>query len=214
MRPVSPRIRVASTVVFIVMTVLGSYLTRAVIASRQFLLAGDTALTNGRTDEAILHYRHALEWYTPIGGGSEPALQKLLLIGKKHLEQNEPKRALFALRSARFGILSIRHAATPFASELPNIHRQIANAEARLSTESRAHPPGGTEAQLNRFREREPSKWRGLLGAICFALWLAMLFLTVRKGFDPGGHPNKRLPCLGGIALLFFVIWCLLIRNA
>lgn len=74
---------------------------------------------------ATLRYRHALELYTPFGSASRQGLDGLIRLASMQAGEGDVEGALVASRSARIGVLAIRHPLTPFAQELPALERTI-----------------------------------------------------------------------------------------
>lgn len=201
--------RVVALATLSAVAVLGVFWARNGLASRRHVREGDAALATGDADGAILAYRHGVESYAPLLGAHREAMERLIAVGDDRLAVGDTGRALFAFRSARFGALSTRHLFTPFESYLPRIQRGIERAVARDRASPTDVPTG-----LSGYRGRRPDPVTGLLGGLCFALWLGTLPLAAYRGFTREGRPKKALLpiALGALALLLG--WCGLISSA
>ena len=98
---------------------------RATVESRRAFALGEEAETLSDWQSAVFHDRHSVQWYAPRLGRSGAAFDRLVEIGDNRVEADDVEGALVAYRSARHGVMSIRHLATPFAERLPALHRTI-----------------------------------------------------------------------------------------
>ncbi|MCU0663305.1 MAG: hypothetical protein MUC50_13390 [Myxococcota bacterium] len=95
-------------------------------ASFAELRAGEVCEAAHDTPCATLRYRHALELYTPWSAASTRGLEGLIRLGAAQRRAGQNQGALLAYRSARLGIMSLRHVTTPFEDELPALEQAIA----------------------------------------------------------------------------------------
>ena len=109
----------------VLLLLTAGYWVRIAVQSRSHVAMGDEAREAGDIESAVLHYRHGLESHVPLGGASAVALDRLITTGDEMSRVGNREVALFALHSARQGILAVRHVVYPFEDGLPEINRRI-----------------------------------------------------------------------------------------
>ncbi len=199
------------------MLILAVVFTRIIIESRRCYDLGQAAQAKGDVNGAILHFRHALEWYAPIGSASNAALRELMSIGDERSGAGDINSALFSYRSARIGIMATRHLWVPYRDKIPKLNQRIAHLMSvqALSDSKKGKSYASRYAkQLNAYKKRRPSPWRGFSAGLILLGWLCSLAVIVVKGFDKQGRPLITLRFLVPLSLLLLVAWLVLVRCA
>lgn len=163
---------------------------RAVYESNRAYQAGKEALVVEEKRQAMLHFRHSIQWYIPVGSRAEASFEQLVLLGDLAMETEDLEEALFAYRSARLGIMAIRHIATPLANRLPSLHTKIGSAMSLQTGEPSDQER--FETQLNAYPDRRPQPLLGLLASVFFIVWLGSLFSAAWFGFTNDGKIQYR----------------------
>jgi uncharacterized membrane protein YgdD (TMEM256/DUF423 family) len=198
--------------------VFAVFFARSIFESRRYLALGNAARKSGELNTAILHYRHALEWYAPFGGACDLAVEKLITIGNAQSKKGDIQTALFAYRSARIGILATQHLWTPYSDEVPMLDKHIANlmsaqASTGSSTEATQHALR-FQKQLGALQIRQRNAGLAFLSGMAFFFWLGSLTVLVIYGFDQQGKPRPTLKWLAPLSILLLVAVVGLVRIA
>jgi hypothetical protein len=197
-------VRVAAGVLLIALLLVGAFLARNAYESRRWCRLAREAEVAGRLDDAILHYRHAVEMHTAGLGAADRALDGLARVARRAAGKDDVETELLALRSARWASMAARHLWTPAADRLPGIERRIAE----LMSVQSGHPGDARRFadQLAESHGADPRP-RGLAAAVLFVVWLASLVAVVGYGFDAQARPRKRLVAIGLCSAGAFVAW-------
>lgn len=191
---------------------------RAVVESRRYARWGDEAVAAGDWESAVLHYRHALQWYAPLGSAAARSFDALVGIGAERRSAGDVEGALVAYRSARMGVMAIRHLGTPFAARLPALHRDIgalmAEQVARSGSGDAAADAARFAAQLDAWRDRRPNPALGLAASLGFVAWLASLGMLAARGFDRSGARTAEFRRWLFAAAVALVCWLSFVRLA
>ncbi len=179
---------------------------RAVQGSRHAYHLGEEAVTAGELQHAAVQYRHAIQWYTPIGGRGHASFDRLVALGDTAAADGDVEGALFAYRSARLGVMSTRHLVTPMAGELPALHQKIGG----LMSVQTGDPADAARftAQLDAYQGRRPRPILGLLASLFFIAWLGSLFAAAWRGFTPEGRVVRgELIRWVGLSFVLLAVW-------
>jgi len=191
---------------------------RASVESSRSLSLGIAAESEGDAISAAYHYRHAAQWLTPFGGADDEALSRLVDLGDARNDAGDVEGALFCWRSARSAVMATRHLWTPHVDVLDGLHPRIADAMAIQRTDDPDARPAHADryrAQLDAWRDRQPSPWHAAGASLAFVAWIGALAAAGWFGLTAEGRVRRR-PLglwLGGAAALF-ATWWLLVRFA
>lgn len=207
----------AATVVRTVLAVLALTLVvawvRAGVESHRYAGWGDDSVAAGDWESAVLHYRHALQWHAPFIGESRSAFDALVELGDELSANGDGEAALIAYRSARWGVMSIRHVRTPFAAELPALHAKIGTLMAAQT--GNAEDAERFAAELNAYPTRRPNPWLSTGASFGFMAWIAALVFLAARGFDRDGRVRRTVALKAGAgAVVAFAFWIACVRFA
>jgi hypothetical protein len=169
------------------------------------------------TDGEIMALRHAIESWAPAGTCATAAADRLTAIADGAEAAGDVDTALFALRTQRTALMSIRHLWVPQGYRLEQLHPRIGRLMALQVGGSpdvqQAHAARYTQ-QLDGWRERGPRMPLAFLASIVFAAWLVTLVTAAQRGFHEDGSVRRTVwPwAIGNLALL--VSWLTLVRLA
>lgn len=193
---------------------------RATVASNAEYRAGAAVEASDR-ESAATFYRHAAQWYAPLGlGASSEALDALVRIGDAERVDGDLEGALYAWRSARSAIFATRHLVMPHAERLPELHARIA--EAMAAQQQAVDPSVAVDeqaaifgAQLDAWPQRMPRRLPAFVGSLAFMGWIATLVLLAWRGITADGR-LKPGPAIrwGGASLVLLASWLVLVRLA
>jgi hypothetical protein len=204
----------ALVVIAIVVAVLGLVAVRVVIEGRRALAAGDAALAQKHTHDAIAAWETAARWYLPLAPHVDEAYERLLQIAK-----TDPALALLAWRAVRRAATATRSLWTPHSDDLAAANAMIATLSAQ--NPEGAPAAGTTVAEKSAYfaarlaEDRRPSTGFAALAILGILSWVAGIGVVVRRGVDAKGALVKR-PALVGIALsvVGIVGWAVGLYNA
>lgn len=168
-------------------------------------------------NSAIIHYRHALECYAPVGSAGRSALDRLVTIGDERAKAGDTETALFAYRSARVGIMAIRHLWIPHEDALSYLSERIAMLmSAGLGSDQHANAEAAEDylEQLEDYPQRQVNPFFGMCAGLAFVVWLAGLTALIAIGFDKNGKPLRRLRWLVPSCLFLLIGWIVLVLVA
>jgi hypothetical protein len=170
--------------------VLLTLMVRLSLDSHAACADAEQAWSEGRGDDAILAWRHAIESYLPVGTCAGAAAERLQEVAVESEAAGNPEQALFALRSLRTGLMSTRHVWVPQGARLPQLHADIARlmAASLPADQDRAAAEQEFRAQLDAWRSRAPRTPFALGAALCFVAWLVVLPLGARRVLTPEGR--------------------------
>lgn len=191
---------------------------RSVVESRRYHAWGVAAVEADDWESAVLHFRHALQWHAPVGGRGAQSFDALVAVGDRRRERGDIEGALVAYRSARFGVMAVRHLWTPLADRLPALHEAIGTLMAAQVAGAGAPDPAVAArftAQLDAYEDRRPNPYLGLGASIAFVAWLAALSMLAARGFTvSGGIARASFLRWGGASLVALATWLLCVRFA
>lgn len=205
--------RPAMLFVLACLVLLGICFFRIYYVQTSEMRLGDEALQERDLARAIFHYRHAIESHIPLGAKGAYGIAKLKQIADECEEKGDLPTALFALRSARMGIMATAHLGQPHGDEISGINARIGTL---MVQQTSADDPGVEvnlaqrfQVQLSRADERRRDPLLGFLGAVLFLGWLGSLFVLAWRGFDRTGRPTShmRLVIPVSAALLALSLW-------
>lgn len=207
----------AATVVRTVLAVIALTLVvawvRAGVESHRYAGWGDASVASGDWESAVLHYRHALQWHAPLIGESRPAFDALVDLGDALEAEGNGDAALIAYRSARWGVMSIRHVRTPFAAELPALHAKIGALMAAQTGD--ATDAARFTAELDAYPSRRPNPWLSAGASLGFMAWIAALVFLAARGFDAEGNVRRAFAVRAAAgAIVAFLFWIACVRFA
>ncbi len=203
-----------------VFSLLGLFLlvvaARVVWSARRELLQARRQLAQGRTDQAILHFRRAAHWYAPGNPYSTAALEHLWALGQEAEQGGERKRALLAYRAMRSSILASRSFYTPHEKWLSRANDRIATlmARQRIDLLPQSEQSGEKYHELKAkyahllARSSLPSALWSLVALLGLALWIGSGFAFAYRAIDGDDRLRPR-PALfwGGAILLGLAVW-------
>jgi hypothetical protein len=167
------------------------------------LRAGRVCEAQGDLPCAALRYRHALELHAPFFSASREGLAGLEKLGHKAAASGDVEGALVAYRSARVGILALRHTWQPFAEALPGLEDSIARlAVSPAQVEEHAR-------QLRVARGALPSR----AGVVGISLLLVGFLGFAGWGAASRAKPRRRA-VLVGISVLCLIACLWLVQKA
>ncbi|MFT5991748.1 MAG: hypothetical protein ACJA1R_002966 [Flavobacteriales bacterium] len=191
---------------------------RAVHEARHYADLGDLAVAEERVEDAIFHYRHSAQWFSPAGHTAQRSVDELIALGDAASDAGERERSLVAWRSARIAVISTRSLFYPNDDRLLALHARIARGMASQRLE---RAPEDTEAearylaQLNTWQERQPDRWVGAFASLAFLGWLLSLAGFAWSALDAEGTLRMRAAAAwGGGVVLFFIAWLIGLRWA
>lgn len=189
---------------------------RAVIESHRYFSWGETAQSEQDWESAVIHYRHALQWHAPILSRSEAAFDALVVLGDQLAAEDDTEAALVAYRSARAGVMSIRHVRVPFVDRLPALHQKIgALMAAQGGNPGREARELAFTEQLDAWRDRQPNPLVASLASLMFIGWIVALFWLAAKGFRRDGSVDGVRFARGVVGVAVCLItWLCLVRLA
>ncbi|MEM7436228.1 MAG: hypothetical protein AAF436_13805 [Myxococcota bacterium] len=175
--------------------------------------SGQAAEADGRDAAAIGHYRRAMRWTFPLNAYPDRAATALESVALRLEANGDVHSALLAWRSVAGSEAATRSFWAGSSSErrdraLAQIERLVAQ---RPASPAASDPGQDAVRTTDRARSRASVSlawaWVLLLG---FAVWLAGLWLTVTRGFDPSGRlrwTEARTPFTGAVlGLAAFVL--------
>jgi hypothetical protein len=196
-------------------------LVAAVLVSRvawehqQEAALGRQALEAGDSARGVLHLRRALEAWAPLVTDPCGVVDALTALGDS-ASASDVALALEAWRSARSGVLTIRHATVPCADRLPGLHERIVAGMARQVG------PGATDddrirwrTQLDTWADRAPRRLPATLASLFFLGWIASLLHWAGSGVSADGRLQGRAALLGAVrTTALLVLWLLSVSRA
>lgn len=192
----------------------GTLVARATLDAARSTRLADEAAAQGDFESTVLHLRHAAQWYVPILGTRRHQLERMIELGDG---AQTPEAQLFAWRSARGAILSVRHAWVPNGNLLPGLHERIGQAmalQAQRTSPDSARSAAEYTAELDAWRERQPAPLPAFLASFAFVGWIASLALAAWRGISPAGRPTRALALWLALSVALLVSWVLLVRAA
>jgi hypothetical protein len=192
--------------------VVGLLYGRALLEARGALDAGDR-LAATAPDEAIVAWRHAVEWYAPLNPYCGEAVERLAALALGPIDSPEARdRSLLAAESLRTGILVTRTLYTPFAAQLDPIEARIAELRGAEAAARTGQPLEAEVARqrglLRASRERAPSPGWSLVTTLAFVGWIAVTWRGVRRSFDAEGRVQRRaVLAYGGASAVALATW-------
>lgn len=197
--------------------VIGLLWVRMVVDSHAACEQAKTRLDARDIDGEIAALRHAIESWAPAGTCATAAADRLTAIADGAEATGDVDTALFALRTERTALMSIRHLWVPQGYRLEQLHPRIGRLMAVQVGGSpdvqRANAARYTD-QLDGWKERGPRMPLAFLASIGFAAWLVTLVIGTQRGFHEDGSVRRTVwPwVLGNLVLL--VSWLILVRLA
>ena len=190
---------------------------RMVVDSQAACQEAHIASTAQDTEGEINALRHAMESWAPLGTCASEAAHRLTTIADAAEAAGDIETALFALRTQRTALLSVRHLWVPQGHRLEQLHPRIGRlmaVQAGGSADVQQANAARYTQQLDAWRERGPRATVAFAASVAFAAWLATLVLGAQRGFKPDGSVQSRLLpwALANVALL--VTWLSLVRLA
>ncbi len=189
---------------------------RAAVESHRYFAWGQQADAEQDWESAVLHYRHALQWYAPAFSKSASAFDALVEIGDAQAAEQNTEAALVAYRSARWGVMAIQHIGAPLADNLPPLHQKIGALMGQQGPEAgRADRAQRYTDQLDAWRTRRPNPVIGTAASVGFMLWIAALFMLAWRGFKPDGSLDR--PAFAkhfGAVIVTLAFWLICVRLA
>ncbi len=177
--------------------------SRAVWQGRSALARGDKAAVEGRTDEAISHWRRAARWYLPLAPHVESAYARLEKTATATEEAGDSATALIAWRGIRSSALATRSFFIPHSDRLRIANQRIAAMMAAL--EGPAADPTKSETERANWhlelleRPVGPSVVFSVIALLGFALWIGAAILFCWLGFDDKDRLNRPLALMAGL---------------
>ena len=169
------------------------------------------------TDGEIRSLRHAIESWAPAGTCAPQAADRLTAIADAAEAAGNVDTALYALRTQRTALLSIRHLWVPQGHRLALLHPRIG----RLMALQSGGPPDVQEANANRYsqqldgwRERGPRMPLALGASLSFMGWLATLVMAATRGFHADGRVRSTAWRWALANLVLLAAWIILVRLA
>jgi hypothetical protein len=190
----------------VVFACLGVVVTRAIVEGRRALSAGDDALVDGDTDEAIAQWRRAARWYVPLAPHVGDAYDRLEQLARDAEARGDRDTALAAWEGIRGSIKATRSFYTPHSDRLEPANRRIAALRAATPEDARA-APDQTEAQRTAWhydllaRDDGPSLGWSILALLGFATWIGGGLLFALRGITPEDRLVRRTAAIAGIAV-------------
>lgn len=167
----------------------------------------------GDVPSAIVHHRHVLQWYLPIGTPATASLARLVALGDAAVEAGDLQLALFAWRSARTAILLTRHLWVPHADQLDPLHVRISSAMAQQT----GVPADAVRfrLQLENWRQGRPHPAWVMASGLAFVGWLVSLGITLWRSIDRRGTVARGTLLRGMVVTAgVFAVWIVLVRFA
>lgn len=211
------KLAIGSAVALFCLLVVGG---RACWEGRAALDAGDKALANSDTAEAIAQWRRAARWYLPLAPHVSEAYDRLESLAKQAEKTAQIEDALAAWRGVRGSILATRSFYTPHSERLDPANRRIAALMAQQ--EMRGPAPGDASREEREAwhyellsRDGSPSVPWSVLALLGFALWIGGGVFFAMRGMNKEGRlVGQPAAIAGGCVALGLVIWLLGLYNA
>lgn len=169
------------------------------------------------TDGEIRSLRHAIESWAPAGTCVTQAADRLTAIADAAEATGNLDTALYALRTQRTALLSIRHLWVPQGHRLELLHPRIG----RLMALQSGGPPDVQEAnaarytqQLDGWRERGPNMPLAFGASLSFMGWLATLVMAARRAFHADGRVRRTAWLWALVHVVLLASWLTLVRLA
>lgn len=201
----------AGVVLLVAVVLLGT--VRSIVESRRTFAWGAEAEETGDWESAVLHYRHALQWYAPFGARTAASFDRLVAIGQQREEAGDVEGALVAYRSARHAVMAVRHFTTPLEDRLRPLHDRIGT----LMAVQTGNPADATRftAQLNDWESRRPDPRLAAGASLAFFAWLLSLGMLAWRSFTPSGEIVARTVIRwSGASVVSLALWLLCLRFA
>jgi hypothetical protein len=169
------------------------------------------------TDGEIRSLRHAIESWAPAGTCVTQAADRLTAIADAAEATGNVDTALYALRTQRTALLSIRHLWVPQGHRLELLHPRIG----RLMALQSGGPPDVQRAnatrytqQLDGWRDRGPHMALAFGASLAFMGWLATLVVAAMRGFHADGRVRRSAWLWATANLVLLAAWLTLVRLA
>lgn len=193
---------------------LSTLVLRASVDAARSVRLAEEAAELGDFESTVLHLRHAAQWYVPFVGTRRTQLERIIELGDT---ATTPEAQLFAWRSARGAILSVRHFRVPNADLLPELHQRIGQAmaiQAQQTSPATARSAAEYAAELDAWRERQPAPLPAFLASLAFVGWISALALAAWRGISSEGRLRRELAGWLVLSALLLVSWVTLVRVA
>lgn len=201
----------AGVALLVAVVLLGTI--RSIVESRRTFAWGVEAEEMGDWESAVLHYRHALQWYAPFGARTAQSFDRLVAIGQQREEAGDVEGALVAYRSARHAVMAVRHFTTPLEDRLRPLHTRIGT----LMATQTGNPADAARftAQLNDWESRRPDPRLAAGASLAFFAWLLSLGMLAWRSFTPGGEiVTRALLRWSGASVASLALWLICLRLA
>lgn len=117
--------------------------------SGQEFTRAESNFQSGRQREAVLHYERAIMWYTPFSHEVQRSISRLWEIGDRAEANRDDSLALYAYRSLRASLYSVRSFYQPYEDWIAKCDVRIVNLMAIEKAGSGADP-----AEIEKHRAR------------------------------------------------------------
>ncbi|ETW93605.1 MAG: hypothetical protein ETSY1_38470 [Candidatus Entotheonella factor] len=180
--------------------------------SRQELVRAESELQSGRHREAVLHYERAIMWYTPFSRDVHRSINRLWEIGDQAEASRDDSLALYAYRSLRASLYSIRSFYQPYQDWIAKCDVRIVNLMAIEKAGPNAQP-AEIEKHRARYAHMHARKLGPKLGGVIlteigFFGWVGATLGLIWYGLSSQGNWLWR-PCVwwGSGVVLFLTTW-------
>lgn len=184
----------------LVAVVVGAFfalaMIRVVLEARSEFSEAEAALSKAHTDEAITHYRRAIQWYLPANPYVERAIDRLGELAQQAERNGNRALALRAWRDLRGALYSVRSFYQPHRETVRRAEVRIAKLMAGLPKSS-SQPTTADNERRSRLeakyltqlrRDYAPSPWWSALMVIGFLAWVGSAVAMIVRGFDAEGR--------------------------
>lgn len=180
------------TIVVVAIVVGGVLYGRTLLESRAALREAEQLRTND-VWASIVHYRHAIEWYSPLNPYSAEAVDALWSIAQSSPDTDEGNAlALAALESLRTGLMVTRSFYTPYGDRVDAIERRIADLRTRQLAQADVDEVRYQLDLLRASRQRAPNPFWSVFTVIAFLGWLVTTWRAFKGIFDESGRLQLR----------------------
>jgi hypothetical protein len=202
----------------VALVVVSAVWLKVALESRAEVAAGAAAEAAGDREAALMHYRRAVHWYSPLSGAVERAVAAMEAMARAAEAAGDRVFALDAWRDLRSSLYAIRHVVIPYESELRASEERIA---ALLATtpatiaEDRDKPAATRNAEVLALlrRDNAPGVVWSLVLLLGFAVWVGGVFWFILRAIrDDESLDVRRAAVSGATVVVGFALWVVGLR--
>jgi hypothetical protein len=173
----------------------------------------EAAYTQGKVDEARLHYERTIKFHTPLSPITSRAIERLWQLGATAEEQGNTPLALAAYRSLRSSLYAIQSVYSPYHHPwIPNSESKIAALMAHTVTTAQPNTaPRAQDSAVFLHQLQRPTGPRlgwAIVTEIGFLGWIGATVGFIWRASTPTGGWAWRPSLLwGGGGVVCFTLW-------